>query len=405
MKQKFTLTYLLMLVSLGLFAQTISLAPNSANRGQSLPVTITGIGTNFSQGSNTVTFLIQGSPTNMVTMATPTTFNNTLIGGLVHVSQNAFVGSYAVLITNPQNNSIYLTNGFTVNGTSNNASLVSITPNTIAQGQNLSVTITGLNTNFASASNTLRFFKQGSESFDDIFEIGNEAFNNNILVSNIIINPSAATGVYTIGVQNNLDGLILLNNSFTVTQNNKSISLVNPNSGKQGQILNVTITGVNTNFSTGSPTFVFLNQGSETTDIEATSTTANSATEATINVRISATCPIATYDIGYFNPADGILIKYNAFRVENSTGMMEWSKNSTLLFPNPTKNKLFIENSNGISSIEVIDITGKILVSKLFENEIKTTEINLEDANIGKGIYFIKTKNKLGQEIKKLLVE
>lgn len=405
MKQKFTLTYLLMLVSLGLFAQTISLAPNSANRGQSLPVTITGIGTNFSQGSNTVTFLIQGSPTNMVTMATPTTFNNTLIGGLVQVSQNAFVGSYAVLITNPQNNSIYLTNGFTVNGTSNNASLVSITPNTIAQGQNLSVTITGLNTNFASASNTLRFFKQGSESFDDIFELGNEAFNNNILVSNIIINPSAATGVYTIGVQNNLDGLILLNNSFTVTQNNKSISLVNPNSGKQGQILNVTITGVNTNFSTGSPTFVFLNQGSETTDIEATSTIANSATEATINVRISATCPIGTYDIGYFNPADGILIKYNAFRVENSTGMMEWSKNSTLLFPNPTKNKLFIENSNGISSIEVIDITGKILVSKLFENEIKTTEINLEDANIGKGIYFIKTKNKLGQEIKKLLVE
>jgi hypothetical protein len=327
------------------------------------------------------------------------------MGGMVNLSANAFAGSYSVLISNPQNSNVYLTNGFTVNGSSSNASLLSVTPNSTTQGQNLTVTITGANTHFASGSNTLRIFKQGTESFDDIFEIGNQAVNNNVLTSNIIVNPNATVGIYTIGVQNDMDGLLLLNNSFIINQNNKSISVVNPNSGKQGQTLNVTLTGINTNFTSGSSTFIFLKQGSETTDLEVINTTTNSATEAVISVQISPNCPIGLYDLGYFNPSDGVLIRNNAFNVEMSTGIKELNQHQTLLFPNPAKNKLFIDNINGVNSIEICDLTGKIIFSKQFEKETTKAEINLEEATLGKGIYFVKTQNQFGQEIKKLLID
>lgn len=118
MKIKSTLTIFYMLAAFMGFSQTISLTPNNANKGQSLPVSITGIGTNFSRGSNTITFIRQGTSTTEVTLSNLTVISNNLMGGLLNVSSTAAAGAYTVRVTNPQNTTVNLTNGFTVNNTS-----------------------------------------------------------------------------------------------------------------------------------------------------------------------------------------------------------------------------------------------------------------------------------------------
>jgi hypothetical protein len=178
-------------------------------------------------GSNTITFIKQGSATAAVSITNLTVVNNTIMGGFINISANAPVGLYSIKITNPQNNPINLTNGFTVNGAA--PSLISITPNTAIQGQQLKVTITGQNTNFSSGSNTLHFFSQGTESFDIVPNGNNSPLSNTIIQFDALVKGTAPLSVYSVGVENAMDGLVMLNNSFTITQTNKAISSITNN--------------------------------------------------------------------------------------------------------------------------------------------------------------------------------
>lgn len=403
MRTKITFTYLLFLFTIGSFAQTVSINPTNGNRGQRLPVTITGTGTNFARGSNTITFIKQGSATSAVNFTNLTVINNSVMGGFINIAANAPVGAYTVRITNSQNTTINLTNGFSVNGTT--PSLVSINPNTASQGQNLTVSITGVNTNFNSASNTVvKFFSQGTESFD-IYEIYNTPFGNTLLTSNILVSPLAPTGVYSVGVENEIDGLVMLNNSFTVGVSNKSISSITPNRGKQNETLTVTITGVNTQFNSGSPTLYFINQGSQTSDVEALSFTATSATSANVQLSILPNANIGLYDIVYFNLNEATIYKANAFTVDLAIGMNEITENTTKIYPNPAKNLLNIESTNDINGIHIYDITGKEILNKIPEKQTQNLQLDLSEILIPKGIYFIKVQSIEGLITKKIVIE
>ena len=403
MKTKITFTYLFTLLTIGSFAQTISINPSNGNRGQKLPVTITGTGTNFARGSNTVTFIKQGSATSVLSFSNLAVINNNIMGGFINIAANAPMGSYSVRVSNSQNTTINLVNGFTVNGTT--PSLVSINPNNASQGQNLSVSITGINTNFNSASNTVvKFFSQGTESFD-IYEIYNTPFGNNLLTSNILVSPLAPTGVYSVGVENEIDGLVMLNNSFTVGISNKSISSITPNRGKQNETLTVTITGVNTQFNTGSPTLYFIRQGSPTSDIETLSFTASSATSANAVITIAPNTDLGLYDVGYFNLNEGALLKSNAFTVDIANSIDELTENTTKIFPNPAKNLLNIESKNDITSIHIFDFTGKEILNKISEKQTQNLQIDLSEILIPKGIYFIKVQSLEGLVTQKIIIE
>lgn len=405
MKIKFTLTIMFLLAVILGFSQSISISPNSANKGQSLPVSITGIGTNFSRGSNTVTFIRQGTSTSNLTLSNLTVISNNIMGGLLNVSSTAVAGTYTVRVTNPQNTTVNLTNGFTVNNTSSTPSLISITPNSGMQGQNLNVSITGLNTNFNQGSNTVKFFKQGTESFD-ILEMSNTAINNNLLNSEIILFPNTPTGVYSVGVENNIDGLVMLNNSFTVTQNNKSITNVAPNNGTQGQTLNVTITGLNTNFTTGSLSFYFIRQGSPTNNIQALNVTATSDTQANLQIGIDLATLPGVYDIGYYNFNDGAILKANAFTVnELVIGTPEVNKATAQIYPNPASQVINIASNQTIEEITITDITGRLVATKKPENKQTTIELNIGELQIPKGIYIVKVQGLKGLVTKKIVIE
>lgn len=404
MKIKFTLTYLLLFLGLGVFAQTFTINPTSANKGQSLPVTITGIGTNFASGTNTITFVRQGSATTAITVSNLTVINNSLMGGILNVGSNAVAASYRVSISSTVNPTINLTNGFTVNSSSSTPSLTAISPNTASQGASLAVSITGSNTHFNSGSNTLHFFSQGTESFD-IYELYNTPFGDGILSSNILVSPNAPTGVYSVGVENNVDGLMMLNNSFTITGNTKSLAIA-PNHGEQGKSLSVTITGINTQFNVGSPAFYFIRQGSPTSAIQAMNISSTSATSVNLTLYIDNNTPTGLYDLGYFNANDGAVLQPNAFTVDPTTGVKEVDLNATTrVYPNPASKQVTIESKQNIENITVFDITGKEMTNKAPERQTQTYELNLTDLAIPKGIYFIKVISHDGSVTRKIIIE
>lgn len=59
----------------------------------------------------------------------------------------------------------------------------------------------------------------------------------------------------------------------------------------------------------------------------------------------------------------------------------------TRVWPNPVVDILKIECSNGISSIRITDINGKIMYSMDKANNIQSTEINISD--LSDGIYIV----------------
>ncbi|MCX6187655.1 MAG: T9SS type A sorting domain-containing protein [Bacteroidetes bacterium] len=382
-----------------------SISPNSGKQNQQLTVTITGVNTQFNTGSPTLFFMRQGSPTNDIQTINFNATSNNIANATIHIASNATLGLYDILYYNINDGTIpALLSSFTVNA-ANAPSLVSITPNTASQGQGLNVTITGTNTHFSSGSNTLHFFSKGTETFD-ILDFGNSTpLSNNSIVFNAFVSPSAALGIYSVGVENNLDGLVMLNNSFTVGLSNKSITNVVPNKGKQNQQLTVTITGVNTKFNSGSPTIYFIRQGSPTNDIGVLNFAAISATSATVQVSISPNAALGLYDIGYFNLNDGAVLKPDAFTVEIANGINEIEESIIKIFPNPAKNILNIESKNNITSVQIVDLLGKLIMNNVPQKQTPNLSLEFSDIQIPKGIYFITVRSIDGIITKKVIIE
>lgn len=75
--------------------------------------------------------------------------------------------------------------------------------------------------------------------------------------------------------------------------------------------------------------------------------------------------------------------------------------NSIVVAPNPTSSNVNITGSSAIKSIQVYDIQGRLLETKLVE-EVSTI-INLSDKN--KGIYFLKITTENGSKVEKIIKE
>jgi len=74
------------------------------------------------------------------------------------------------------------------------------------------------------------------------------------------------------------------------------------------------------------------------------------------------------------------------------------------IYPNPAHNTLQIETSKKINNIEILDITGKILINhqglKYFDNLSIISHINVDISTLKTGVYFIKTGNNIAKFIK-----
>jgi len=269
----------------------VSITPTSGTQGQLLSVSITGQNTNFQQGTDVIRF------TNGTTTKIPqqsTFVNATLVNSTFAFTTGDPTGYYNLSIQKNGSYTLNLNNCFYLNSSSTTPSLVSITPTTADQGTTATLTITGLNTHFGhSGTTTAPSLKYGTHQIN--------ASITNIIDSLTIqaqfnLGTSYPTGVYSVYVNNTIDGTLLLSNAFTINTGPGSpiITSVSPNFGSPGQTLSVSITGQNTNFQQATDN-VNMNQGS--TYIYPNTVTFNSGILITATFSLASNQPTGYYNV------------------------------------------------------------------------------------------------------------
>ena len=291
--QKSFLVLLLVICAPAISAQgLVRITPDCAIAGQTLDVTITGMGTKFTDGlfnqgsmtsgqlSLSIPTFYQGSSTDEEVNAL-NVINDTLIIANITVPDSAISGLWDVYLSYATSGSgayNYVLEGAFYVSNPNEPKIIDVTPNTALPGQTLDVTITGLGTRFTEGS-----FTQGSWTNDVYVDMYIPTYfqgspwmpivntvtviDNTTLMANITVPDSVITGLGVVQVsyytQSSESYNFAMVDAFSVTNANEpKIIDVTPGTAVSGQTLDVTITGMGTRFTEG----VFT-QGSVTSDV------------------------------------------------------------------------------------------------------------------------------------------
>ena len=111
-------------------------------------------------------------------------------------------------------------------------SLISIDPNTAQRGESLGVGISGEDTHFEQATSMMIWFSQGSSN---IYAYGYYPVDDTFMTAWFDIPSDATTGLHDLNVDDNLDGMLTLYDSFTIDPG--GIVSVNPDTAQQGMSL------------------------------------------------------------------------------------------------------------------------------------------------------------------------
>jgi hypothetical protein len=196
-----------------------------------------------------------------------------------------------------------------------NQELTSIAPNSGNSGQTLDVTITGLNTTFDQGTSTVVYFgwDQGSSTIN-VNSI--TVVNATTVSANIYIPSNIYTGDYSVYTSSQNDGNLELVNAFHVEGlPAPEILSVTPSSSDAGTNLDVTITGVNTNFTQGSSS-VYFSQGSQSLYVSSIETVDDE--NLMVHLVIPSYASVGMYDLSLYG-IDGTLFLENAFEVTGSS--------------------------------------------------------------------------------------
>jgi hypothetical protein len=191
-----------------------SITPSSGARGQSLDVTITGANTEFMQSSDVTVTLFGGASPIMADFAVA--MSNTEIWASITIPADESLGLHDLGVWTSNQGALSLPSSFTVTGTGGTPQLVSVAPSFGARGQTLDVTITGANTSFAQATNSLMVYLYDQATGISANFVN--ALSNTELVANFTIPSDLAQGLYGVGVYSDPDGWLELANSFTIVE-------------------------------------------------------------------------------------------------------------------------------------------------------------------------------------------
>ena len=169
--------------------------------------------------------------------------------------------------------------------------LTSVNPDNAQQGDYLSVTITGQDTNFDQGTDTINnvWFSMGSSTINATNSYPNS---NTVLTAYFSIPSNAEIGVWDLFVNNDINGTLSLDNSFTIVLGipNPTIVSINPNNAQQGETLSVMITGQDTHFNQGTDTInnVWFAMGSSTISAINSYPNSNTSLSADFDIPINA---------------------------------------------------------------------------------------------------------------------
>ena len=287
-------------------ASITSLSPGSGMPGQSLPVTITGSFSNFTQGSSLATFgpgiAVGGAAEGG--LGPITVINSTTATAQIAIDSAASLGARTVTVTTGIEVALE-TNGFQVVS----PILTQIAPNTGQQGQqNLSVAVTGQFTHFVQGTT--------AASFGAGITVASLTVNSPTSATAVLnISASAAAGARTVTLTTGAE-VATLANGFTVTNGTPVLTLVNPNTGQQGQQnLSVAVTGQFTHFVQGTTTASFG------AGITVASLTVNSATSAIAVINLSASAAAGARNVTLTTGAE-VATLANGFTVTAGTPVL-----------------------------------------------------------------------------------
>jgi len=256
-----------------------SVTPSSAVQGQTVSIDIKGVNTNFSStapaymladmtGLITVNSITVNSPTDVVVNAT--------------VKPIANVGSITARLTSIDalGNATIFPFSFTV--TASSASIVSVAPSSVAQGAQVTLTVTGSNTIWDQSTTTSAFYPEPSGT-----PIVNEITINSPTSAslNITVPTGIPPGTYPFYMAT---GGQVVSSSITVYANTPSLTM-SPANGLPGNTLSVTFNGQFTSFVGGTTFPVIAGQG-----VTISNFTVISPVSATATVAISPTAATTT---------------------------------------------------------------------------------------------------------------
>ncbi|MEI6507333.1 MAG: T9SS type A sorting domain-containing protein [Bacteroidota bacterium] len=183
------------------------ITPNTSPKGQVVNLTIKGLNTHFTSGTNLSVKFMQGSsmltPTNVVAV------NDTTITLSLPISQASGTGMYDVIVTDPVYGDITFVSSFQVTAATIATNLKSITPNSVSKGSKFYMTINATGTHFTSFAPKVVF------STTSIHADTLKVVNDTTLTCYVVADTSAKIGSYSLTVYDFIDDSLKYN-SFVI---------------------------------------------------------------------------------------------------------------------------------------------------------------------------------------------
>jgi hypothetical protein len=276
-----------------------------------------------------------------------------------------------------------------------NPQIISVSPDSAAEGQTISVNITTQNTHFVQGSaTTTAWFEQGSSTFLPIININ--IISSTEISGQVNIPSVVALGNYNTWVSNTIDGQIDKPNSFVIYAEEDSISLesLTPNWGEFGKLYTYTLVGHLTHFTDASLVLVLKNHGNNILTVIGTNLNVINDSLVEFDAKINIGGNTDTWDMFAYSNVDGTLSITDAYVVSPVSINRIDNDFNVDIFPNPSNDIINIKSSeisNTDVEVSIYSSVGELLHSENI-NVSQALNTTVDISNLSVGIYFIQLK-------------
>ena len=404
MKHLYTILMLAGIIT-GAGAQSLqSVNPNSATIGtMTFQVEISGSNLNFNQGTNTqVIFSSKASGYEIYGYNFSSSSSSAFT--TIDIAFPADTGLYDLTINN-DNNTLVLNNAFTVHAELPATPTMSISPNSGSFNGTTTVTVSGHLTHFTdNAFFYIELPGQANYLGGQVLQITDDS------TATVSFSPfgGLVPGPYNFYVEDNFDNVVLSVNQFVIQGSFPQIVSANPDSAAANQDLQVSISGVNTNFTSATSTdAVWLDKDGF---IIFPLTSYISSDNFIVNeFGIPANAPDGYYDVHTFDYYDGELVKKNGFYIYGGVNSIEAVKADIIslqLFPNPATGQVTLVPNllqEQWVNVSISDITGQVITTKRVFMAAGKSEYAIDVSLFASGMYIVNL-NAGGQQLRNQFV-
>ncbi len=402
------LCFVLIVVMIGavpatMLAQSLnSVNPDHGYQNTQLTVTISGQNTSFGQGTATTqVWFEQGTNTLMYPSSVAVIDANTVAAD-IYLSPFYQTGTYDVKVLNSIDGQLTLANSFTLFPFQNMAEIINVTPQTGETSSVINVTISGQNTSFGQGTSTTNvWLDKGAGTV--IYPTNLNVVDNTTLNVELTLPHDQAIGMYTVKVNNSINGLLsYIGFDVQTNMDPPQVLSISPNESYRGEVLTVDISGYKTHFGQGTATTqVWLEEPGSF--LFADNLNMLNLTDLNADLNIGITQDTGYYDLRVENYIDGSMTLPSAFRVlTDTTHIIEQYAKHLAVYPNPCRDLVNIQfNTNSGGYLQLFNGQGDVV------RQMKQTSRNarLGLANLPAGVYVYRMIEGASISTGKLIIE